>query len=237
MAGVAIVTGGAGSIGMATCRQLASDGFTVVIADTRPPDEAIAGGVFAELDVRSASSIAALFDVAAEHGPIVAVVAAHGILRGTPVGTFDDDAVLSIFDINLTGVARLANVAATRVADGGSVVFISSITAKIGRTHGAWAYQATKGGVESMTRAFGVALGPRNVRVNCIAPGFVSVAMQGEGAAQRASQGDANLLALTPMKRLVTPAEVAAVIGFLCSPAASGVTGAVIPVDNGEHAF
>src|ERR1039458_101641 len=119
MAGVAIVTGGAGSIGMATCRQLVSDGFTVVIADTRPPAEPVEGCIFAELDVRSASNIDALFDVAASHGPIAAVVTAHGILRGTPVGAFDDDAVLSTFDINLTGVARLANVAAKRVADGG----------------------------------------------------------------------------------------------------------------------
>ncbi len=91
--------------------------------------------------------------------------------------------------------------------------------------------------MESLTRAFAVDLGKRQVRVNCVAPGFVSVPMRGEGAAQRAKQSDDTILAFTPLKRMATPEEVANVIGFLCSDLASGVTGAVVPVDCGQHAF
>lgn len=234
---VAVVTGGTGSIGRATCRRLVDDGFVVIAADMQAPAEAVEGCTFAQLDVRSGASIAGVLDRAESLGSLAAVVTAHGILRGTPVGAFDEDAIAAVFDINLTGVARMANAAANRIGDRGALVFVSSITAQIGRTHSAFAYQATKGGVESMTRAFAVALGGREVRVNCVAPGFVSVPMQGEGAASRAQQGEDALLALTPFKRLITPAEVAGVIGFLCSDRASGVTGAVIPVDGGERAY
>ncbi len=101
---VAIVSGGAGSIGTATCRRLASDGYAVILADARPPDEDVAGCVFAELDVRTASSIDRVFELAASHGTLRAVVTAHGILRGAPPGTFDEAIVGSIFDVNLSGV-------------------------------------------------------------------------------------------------------------------------------------
>lgn len=238
MANVAIVTGGAGSIGWAACRRLTADGWTVVAADTAPPVETLAGCTFVELDVRSPASVAALFDAAAARGTIVALVTAHGILRETKVGTFDEDAVDAVFDINLTGVARLCNLAALCIADGGAMVLISSVTAQMGRSHGAFAYQATKGGVESLTRALAVALGPREVRVNCVAPGYISVPMRGDGAEVRArAGGDEPLLAMTPFKRLITPDEVADVIAYLCSRKSSGVSGVVIPVDGGESAF
>jgi NAD(P)-dependent dehydrogenase (short-subunit alcohol dehydrogenase family) len=238
VAGVAIVTGGTGSIGSAACRTLAEDGWTVVAADMTPWEEAPANCTFVPLDVRSSASVAALFDAAAALGPIGALVTAHGILRETKVGTFDEGAVDAVFGVNLTSVARVCNLAAPRIADGGAMVLLSSVTANMGRSHGAFAYQATKGGVEALTRAFAVALGPREVRVNCVAPGYLSVPMAGEGAAVRARLGGIEpLLALTPFKRLIAPEEVADVIAYLCSRRASGVTGAVIPVDGGERAF
>ena len=238
MAEIAIVTGGAGSIGWAACQRLVADGWVVVAADTRPPAERLPGCTFAELDVRSLASVGSLFDSVASLGTVRALVTAHGILRETQVGNYDEDAVSSVVDINLTGVARLCNVAAQRMADHSAMVLISSVTARMGRAHGAFAYQATKGGVESLTRALAVALGPRELRVNCVAPGYLSVPMRGEGAAVRARHGgNEPLLALTPFKRLVTPEEVADVIAYLCSPRSSGVSGTVIPVDGGESAF
>lgn len=235
---IAIVTGGAGSIGWAACRKLVGDGWQVIAADAHPPSEKLAGCTFAELEVRSPSSVAQLFDLASARGAVGALVTAHGILRETQVGTFAEDAVKEVFDINLTAVARLCNLGAAQIRDGGAMVLISSVTAQMGRAHGAFAYQATKGGVESLTRALAVSLGPREVRVNCIAPGYLSVPMRGEGAEVRARHGGAEpLLALTPFKRLVTPDEVADVIAYLCSPRASGVSGVVIPVDGGERAF
>jgi 3-oxoacyl-[acyl-carrier protein] reductase len=235
---VAIVTGGAGSIGRSTGRRLAHDGFTVVLADVNEPAETIAGCVFAQLDVRSAASIAEVFRFALTLGELGAVVNTHGILHETPVGTFNEDEIAAIIEINLTGTARMAHAAGEHLVDGGALVFVSSVTASIGRAHGGFAYLATKGAIESLTRALAVALGERGVRVNCVAPGFVSVPMQGTGADSRAKRGGTEaLLPFTPLKRLVTPAEVADAIGFLCSEQASGIAGVVLPVDAGQRAF
>jgi NAD(P)-dependent dehydrogenase (short-subunit alcohol dehydrogenase family) len=235
---VAIVTGGAGSIGRATGARLAQDGFTVLLADINEPVESIPGCLAARLDVRSAESIAELFRYAATLGTVSAVVNTHGILHETPVDTFNEEQIESIIAINLTGTARMAHAAGEHLANDGSLIFVSSVTASIGRAHGGYAYLATKGGIESLTRAFAVALGERGIRVNCVAPGFVSVPMQGTGADSREKRGGtAALLPFTPLKRLVTPAEVADAIGFLCSRQASGITGVVLPVDAGQRAF
>jgi 3-oxoacyl-[acyl-carrier protein] reductase len=238
MADVAIVTGGTGSIGAATARRLVRDGFTVVLADLQQPRDPIDGCLFSPLDVRSQDSVADVFRYAATWGLVRVVVAAHGILHETPIDTFNTEQIEAIIAINLTGTARVAQMAGEKLADDGAMVFVSSITASIGRAHGGYAYLATKGGIESLTRAFAVALGERGVRVNCVAPGFVSVPMQGTGAESREKRGGtAGLMPFTPLKRLVTPEEVADAIGFLSSPRASGISGVVLPVDAGQAAF
>ena len=144
----------------------------------------------------------------------------------------------SIIAVNLEGVANVLQVASTHVADDGAVVSISSIVANLGRAKGAFVYASTKAGLEALTRCFAVALGPKGIRVNAVAPGFLSEPMGGEGSNLRSHQGgDDPLIASTPIGRLVTPAQVAEVIGFLCSSAATGITGTVIPVDNGQAAL
>ncbi len=238
MADIAIVTGGTGSIGAATARRLVQDGFTVVLADVNEPKEPIAGCEFVKLDVRSADSVAEMFRYAATLGTLKVVVSTHGILHETPIDTFNTEQIEAIIAINLTGTARVAQLAGEKLADNGAMVFLSSITASIGRAHGGYAYLATKGGIESLTRAFAVALGERGIRVNCVAPGFVSVPMQGTGAESREKRGGtAGLMPFTPLKRLVTPAEVGDAIGYLCSPQASGISGVILPVDAGQAAF
>lgn len=238
MAGVAIVTGGTGSIGRATAEVLQHDGYTVVLADVNEPKAASAGFAFAKLDVRSGASIAKVFRFAATLGPVRAVVNAHGVLHETPLETFDEALTEETIAINLTGSARVAHAAGHHMPDGGALIFLSSVTAAIGRAYAAYAYQATKGGVEALTRAFAVAFGERGVRVNCVAPGFVSVPMQGTGAESRAKRGGTEgLMPFTPLKRLVRPAEVADAIAFLCSDRASGISGVVLPVDAGQRAF
>ncbi|WP_137179467.1 SDR family NAD(P)-dependent oxidoreductase [Roseomonas sp. AR75] len=238
MTGVALVTGGAGSIGRAIGRRLAAQGLHVLLADVVPPAEMPEGCAPEPLDVRDAGAIAALLDRATQAGPLAALVLAHGILRETPPLVLAEAPMREVLDINLEGVARVLALAAPRMADGGAIVTLSSVTAAMGRTQAAVAYQASKAGVESLTRSYAVALAPRGVRVNCVAPGYLSVPMAGDGAMLRARQGgNAALTAFTPFGRLVTPEEVAAVAAFLCAPGSSGVSGVVLPVDGAQRAW
>jgi NAD(P)-dependent dehydrogenase (short-subunit alcohol dehydrogenase family) len=238
MAKVAIVTGGTGSIGSAVCSRLVAQSWTVVAADVAEPVDLPNDRHFRKLDVASAASVAAVFDFAASLGELRALVNAHGILLETPIGSFDEERFQAVLEINLKGVARMCDAAASRIADHGAIVQVSSVTASMGRGKGASAYVASKAGIEALTRAFAVALAPREVRVNCVAPGFVSQPMTGEGAMLRARQGGNDAIrTFTPFGRLVTPQEVAEVICFLCAEQASGVSGVVIPVDGGQLAF
>jgi 3-oxoacyl-[acyl-carrier protein] reductase len=236
MPDVALVTGAAGKIGTATCRVLAAEGFSILAADVVAPDDP-GDYQWQTLDVTDPVSVGSAFDAAAELGTVKAVVNSHGILRFTdPAGTADE-VMRSIVAVNMEGVANVLQAAATRLGEGGSVVSLSSIASSVGRAKGAFVYAATKAALESMTRSYAVALGPNGVRVNAVAPGFVSEPMAGEGSELRAKQGgDDPLIAATPLGRLVTPEEVAEAIGFLCSDRASGVSGAVIPVDNAQRA-
>ena len=238
MTKVAIVTGGAGSIGSAVCNRMSTQGWRVVAADIVEPPDPPADWRFMKLDVTSMESVNAVFDFAGSLGELRAVVNAHGIVVDTPVGSFDDGRFQSVLDINLKGVARMCDAATSRIADRGAIVQVSSVTAAMGRAVGSSAYVASKAGLEALTRVFAVALAPREVRVNCVAPGFVSKPMAGEGMEMRARQGGNNVVqSFTPFGRLVTPQEVAEVICFLCSDQASGVSGVVIPVDGGQLAL
>lgn len=236
MTGTAIVTGGSGSIGREVAALLAGVGLAVLAADLDAPAPPPEGCRFHPLDVRDAASCTAL--LAAAEGGIAALVLAHGILRETPALSLDEGALADVLAVNLEAVARLLALAAPRMADGGAIVTLSSVTAAMGRTQAAVAYQASKAGVESLTRSYAIALAPRGVRVNCVAPGYLSQPMRGEGVALRARQGgNAALTAFTPFGRLVTPVEVAQAVAFLCSPAASGISGVVLPVDGAQRAW
>lgn len=238
MADVAIVTGGTGSIGVAVCATLQAQGWVVVAADlVAPPDEPLQWS-FEKLDVRSTAGIRDLVDLSASLGTLRALVNAHGILHETPWDDDDEDRLDAILDINFKGVARMSRAAGRALAEGGSIVNLSSVTASMGRTRNAYAYQSAKAGVESLTRTMAIALAPRGVRVNCVAPGYLSEPMRGDGSILRAQQGGNEALAqFTPSGRLVTPAEVAEAIAFLCSKRSSGISGVVLPVDGGQRAY
>lgn len=238
MSDVAIVTGGTGSIGAAVCQALAAQGWTCIAADLVEPPNGAPDWTFQRLDVTSAESVGELVAAGAALGTIRALVNAHGILRETPWESESEDEADAILDTNLRGVFRVTRMVGSAIANGGSIVNLSSVTASMGRTRNAYAYQAAKAGVESFTRTMAIALADREVRVNCVAPGYLSEPMRGEGAVLRARQGGNEALArFTPSGRLVTPQEVATAIAFLCSPAASGISGVVLPVDGGQRAY
>ena len=235
---VAIVTGGGGSIGSASAQCLARDGWTVVQADITAPAELAPRAKFHELDVRDGESIRRTLEFAATLGDIHAIVIAHGILLETDPGNIDEDRLDATIEINLKGVARIASRADNYLCNDGAIVTLGSFIASLGRGVNGFVYQATKAAVESLTRTYAIRLAARGIRVNCVAPGFVTVPMRGEGTTLRGLQGGNDKLAgVVPLGRLVTPTEVGDVVAFLCSERASGITGVVIPVDGGLRAY
>lgn len=257
---VALVSGAARGIGAATVRQLAADGWLVTALDVCADDPAVPYplGTKADLlktveplgdaglavvgDVRRFEDMRAAVDATVEQfGGLDAVVAAAGVLVGAPSAwTTDDHAWQVLLDVNLSGTWQLARAAipallARPEPRQGRFVAVSSAAGVQGLPQLA-AYSASKHGVIGLVTSMAAELGPLGVTANVVCPGSTetemlkaSAAVYGLASAEEFSQHH-----LIP--RLLQPEEIASAIAFLCGPGASGMTGAVIPVDAGMDA-
>lgn len=239
MADAVLVTGGAGVIGMAICRSLRAAGWAPVAADLAPAIEAIDWGTAenvgiqsAELDVSDRSSVEALASQVLPDGRSLAgLVNCAGVLRDTFLGEVREDHMRSMFEVNVAGTARVTDVFAPHLVDGGSIVNIGSVTGEIGSFVGASVYGATKAGMRAYTRYLAVELGERGIRVNNVAPGVIRAPMSPSMAA--VSGGEERSAARSILKRIGEPEEVAEVVEFLISPRASFITAQTLLVDGG----
>lgn len=229
-----MVTGGARGIGRAIADAFAARGARVCILDRDAVPDAPPGWLCVAGSVADDAAVEAAFAAmdAAWGGADVAVANA-GIAMNRPTLDLPAAEWRRTIDVNLTGAFLTAQAAARRmVRDGaGLILFTSSLYGGVGGAERA-AYCATKAAVANLARALACEWGPAGVRVNALAPGYTETDLVSDLVA-RGRLDAARLTARAPLRRLVQPAEVAALACFLASPGAAAITGAVLPVDAG----
>lgn len=236
----AVITGAASGIGEATARYFFDCGAHVTLADLNEPalgelahelDPSGARAAFVRYDAASPqSAIETVGYVEERHGGIDCLVACAGIYRQKPAAQMSDDEWRHTMSINLDGIFYLARAAIPKLNDGAAIVALASTSAHLGGTLGNVHYGASKGGVLALTRGLARELAPR-VRVNCVSPGLIETPMT-EELIQRAGEDIRRQILLG---RYGKPAEVASVVAFLCSDAASFITGETIIVSGGAY--
>lgn len=231
---VAVITGGANGIGRAMVEAFVAEGARVVIADI---DDAAAktvakslgdAAVSLQCDVSQAPMVSAALDAAIERFGALHVMVNNAGIPSSFRRLMDDDLrdFTRVMGVDLFGVMVGTQQAAHRMGEGGSIINVTSI-AGIGPGIGLMTYRAAKAGVAHFSRCAAIELAERGIRVNVIAPGNISTAINA------AFDTKSIVSRLQPLQRLGTPADVANAAVYLASERSAQVTGVVLPVDGG----
>jgi NAD(P)-dependent dehydrogenase (short-subunit alcohol dehydrogenase family) len=232
-----LVTGGGSGIGAATCRLFAAEGAAVAVLDRdaagafevaeQVGGEPIVADVAVPDEVRKGVD-----DAARALGGLTDVVSNAGIGYWKPLHTYSDEHWRAIIDVNLSGPFYVIRSAVPHLRDAGkgSIVHVASLNAQRS-VPGEGPYSAAKAGVVSLTRTAALEYAP-TIRVNCVSPGVIATPLTAP-ITSSASLTEA-VIAAIPARRIASAEEVASVIAFLASDAASYITGQDIVVDGGS---
>lgn len=231
---LALVTGGASGMGLATVERLARDGFRVVMVDR---DAALATQESQRLQALGLDIVCQVLDLTDE-------TAARGLVNALPpicalvnnAGIFDERKFLEVsnadfrraYEVNLIAVATLTQEVAKRMPDGGRIVNIASRAYLGAKNHPH--YVASKAAVVGYTRASAMELAPRGILVNAIAPGLIDTPLLRALTPERMAQQ----LALQPTGKAGLPQDIAHTVSFLVNPQTSFITGQVLFLDGGK---
>jgi NAD(P)-dependent dehydrogenase (short-subunit alcohol dehydrogenase family) len=244
MSGKVLVTGGAKGIGAAIVTALAAAGFDIVLtfrtsgaeaeavaSDLRAktPDRTIAAR---RLDLADEAAVTAFAETVAAEGPWAGFVHVAGQAYDTLAAVLDPEKAAAVMQVNLFAAMRLVSALVRDMtrARAGRIVFVGSVTAARASVGNA-AYAASKAALEAYARTLAIECARRGVTVNTVAPGFVATDMMAPYAAHRAG-----MERQIPAGRFAEPQDIAGVVAFLFSPAASYITGTTLVVDGGLSA-
>ena len=238
---VALVTGGGRGIGAATARLLAAEGARVAVSDLdEAPAREVAsaiGGLGVACDVSDRASVEAMVQrTVAELGRLDILVTCAGIIRDNLIFKMTDEDWDAVIDTHLKGTFLCARAAQKQMVEQkyGKMVFLSSTSALGNR--GQANYSAAKAGLQGMARTLAIELGPFNVNVNTVAPGFVETRMTRATAERMGMDYETFKLGAAsqiPLRRIGQPEDIANVIAFLCTDESSFVSGQTIYVRGG----
>ena len=234
---VAIITGGANGIGRAMAEAFVAEGARVVIADV---DDGAAKEVVASLgdaaafehcDVSDTASVSATVDAAVERFGALHVMVNNAGIASSFRRLMDDDFrdFAKVMGVDLFGVIVGTQQAAKRMGEGGSIINVTSIAGLVPGI-GLQTYRAAKAGVTHFSKCAAIELAERGVRVNVIAPGNISTAINA------AFDTKSIVAKMQPLPRLGKPTDVANAAVFLASDRAAQVTGVLLPIDGGTTA-
>ena len=244
---VCLITGGAQGIGEACARLFLDQGAKVVIVDIHNErGQSLACQLqqlgheilFIASDIGNKAEVDAVIkQVIAQHGRLDVLVSNAGIFKAAPFLEVSESDFDEVLRVNLKGAFLMGQAAARVMKDqgGGAIVHMSSVNGVLAIPEIA-SYNVSKGGLNQLTRAMALALADDGIRVNAVAPGTIATELASK-AVLTSEEARNKILGRTPMKRLGDPSEVAHVVAFLASDAASYMTGEVITVDGGRMAL
>ena len=248
---VALITGGASGLGLASARQLAADGLIVAVADLNADAAATAastlpgaGHIGLRCDVTDEASVRTAFDTVQQRtGPVTVLACFAGILSTSPTPGRLPTTEISlaewdkVMQVNARGtflcIREMLRRAGDKPVEQGRIVTVASLAGQIGGLQSGAAYSASKGAVLALSKVAAREAAPLGITVNTISPGPIDTPMLHQTVPE-AQRGQKYLgVAQVPLGRIGVPEEIASAVSYLVSPGAAFVTGATIDVNGG----